>query len=110
LALGLLLVAVLLASLVGLIESALLISIPNVTLFAIIYTFLGEREFAFPKSTDAVPARLCFLDYFFLSFTTATALSPTDTSPLSTRVRMLMHDGRIGRFTAHHCNRRSTSN
>ncbi|MGB6985140.1 MAG: hypothetical protein WBD74_04090, partial [Candidatus Aquilonibacter sp.] len=31
-----------------------------------------------------------FLDYLFLGFSTATAFSPTDTLPLTTRARMLM--------------------
>lgn len=31
-----------------------------------------------------------FLDYVFLAFTTATAFSPTDTSPLTTQARMCM--------------------
>ena len=49
------------------------------------------REFAFPRA-EGQPANhaMHFLDYVFLSFTTATAFSPTDTSPLTTRARMLM--------------------
>jgi len=31
-----------------------------------------------------------FLDYFYVSFTNATAFSPTDTMPLSIRAKMLM--------------------
>jgi hypothetical protein len=31
-----------------------------------------------------------FIDYLFLSFTNATAFSPTDTMPLSGRAKMLM--------------------
>jgi uncharacterized membrane protein len=31
-----------------------------------------------------------FLDYFYLSFTNATAFSPTDTLPMSTWAKMLM--------------------
>lgn len=31
-----------------------------------------------------------FMDYFYVSFTNATAFSPTDTMPLSVRVKMLM--------------------
>lgn len=31
-----------------------------------------------------------FMDYFYVSFTNATAFSPTDTLPLSVRVKMLM--------------------
>jgi len=31
-----------------------------------------------------------FVDYFFLSFTTSTAFSPTDTLPLTARMKLLM--------------------
>ena len=31
-----------------------------------------------------------FVDYFFLSFTNATAFSPTDTLPLSARAKLMM--------------------
>ena len=31
-----------------------------------------------------------FIDYLYLSFTNATAFSPTDTMPLTVRVKMLM--------------------
>ena len=31
-----------------------------------------------------------FLDYFYIAFTNATAFSPTDTLPLSARLKMLM--------------------
>jgi hypothetical protein len=76
---------------IRLLETSLLIWVNNVIVFAIIYHLIGEREFAFPRS-DRQPAeqRMNFLDYVFLSFTTATAFSPTDTSPLSTRARMFM--------------------
>lgn len=76
---------------VRLIQTSLLIWVSNVVVFAIIYHLLGEREFAFPRAEGA-PAnqRMNFLDYVFLSYTTATAFSPTDTSPLSTRARMCM--------------------
>jgi uncharacterized membrane protein len=74
-----------------LLETALLIWVGNVVVFAIMYHLIGQREFAFPRF-DQQPSDepMNFLDYVFLSFTTATAFSPTDTPPLSTRARMLM--------------------
>ncbi|MEO7201067.1 MAG: ion channel [Candidatus Tumulicola sp.] len=76
---------------VRLIETALVIWVGNVIVFAIIYHVLGEREFAFPRREgQSTVEPMNFLDYIFLSFTTATAFSPTDTSPLSTRARMFI--------------------
>jgi hypothetical protein len=76
---------------VRLIESALLIWVGNVIVFAIIYHVIGEQEFAFPRpDQQPIDQSMNFLDYVFLSFTTATAFSPTDTPPLSTRARMFM--------------------
>ncbi len=74
-----------------LIETGLMIWVGNVIVFAIIFHLIGDREFAFPQPTPPTTKQsMNFLDYVFLSFTTATAFSPTDTPPLSTRVRMLM--------------------
>lgn len=76
---------------IRLIETALVIWFGNVIVFAIIYHELGEREFAFPRSElQPTSQPMNFLDYVFLAFTTATAFSPTDTLPLSTRARMFM--------------------
>lgn len=57
----------------------------------------GEREhpdFLFPQMTDASYApkgwQPKFLDYLYVSFTNATAFSPTDTLPLTTWAKMLM--------------------
>jgi len=75
---------------VRLLETALSIWISNVTIFAVIYHWIGEREFAFPRPGGDEDAPLTFLDFFFLSFTTSTAFSPTDTAPLTTRARMLV--------------------
>ena len=57
-------------------------------------------EFLFPQATvphqttathnDAPPFTPGFVDYLFLSFTNATAFSPTDTMPLSQRAKLLM--------------------
>jgi len=46
----------------------------------------GRRDFAFPG--DLRTPR--YAEYLFLAFTAATAFSPTDTMPLTTRVRMMM--------------------
>ena len=74
-----------------LLESAVLIWIANVVIFAVVYHWIGEGEFAFPRSPDGSALKpLTYLDYLFLSFTTSTAFSPTDTSPLTTRARMFM--------------------
>ena len=53
-----------------------------------------NRDFLFPQQTE--PALLeggwrpLFLDYLFVSFTNASAFSPTDTMPLSRWAKMLM--------------------
>ena len=74
-----------------LIQTAVLIWVGNVVVFAIFFSLVGERELLFPQAPDREPVRpKVFLDYVFLSFTTATAFSPTDTAPLSTRARMLI--------------------
>ncbi len=73
-----------------LLQTALAIWVSNVAIFAVIYHWIGEREFLFPHRDGDPPAELVFLDYLFLSFTTSTAFSPTDTAPLSTRTRMLI--------------------
>jgi hypothetical protein len=57
---------------------------------------LDERpDFQFPQMTDEVAAlypgwRPQFADYLYLSLTNATALSPTDTMPLSVAAKMVM--------------------
>ncbi len=55
----------------------------------------GRSEFIFPYMTLAAgiagtDARPSFVDYLFLSFNTSTAFSPTDTLPLSARMKLLM--------------------
>jgi hypothetical protein len=76
---------------IRLIQTAIFIWIGNVIIFAILYSLIGEREFLFPQSPyPEVDRPKTFLDYVFLSFTTATAFSPTDTAPLTTRARMLI--------------------
>jgi hypothetical protein len=53
----------------------------------------GARDFLFPQ--DTLPERVSawhpkFLDYFYVSFTNATAFSPTDAMPLSPWAKVLM--------------------
>jgi hypothetical protein len=55
------------------------------------------NDFLFPQMTLSLPNRIQtenwspgFIDYLFLSFTNATAFSPTDTLPLSGRAKLLM--------------------
>jgi uncharacterized membrane protein len=54
----------------------------------------ADRDFLFPQQTE--PALLEtgwrpeFLDYLYVSFTNATAFSPTDAMPLSRWAKMLM--------------------
>ncbi len=55
----------------------------------------GKPDFQFPQMTDEVAAlypgwRPQFVDYLYLSLTNATALSPTDTMPLSVQAKLLM--------------------
>ena len=54
----------------------------------------SAREFLFPQHTISAIERTVagpgFVDYLFLSFTTATALSPTDTAPLTQKMKLLM--------------------
>jgi hypothetical protein len=75
---------------IALLETAMAIWVCNVAIFAVIYHWIGDREFLFPSRDGEPAAPLVFLDYLFLSFTTSTAFSPTDTAPLSTRTRMLV--------------------
>jgi len=54
----------------------------------------GPSEFIFPQmtltETAGTASRLSFVDYLFLSFCTSTAFSPTDTMPLTARMKLLM--------------------
>jgi uncharacterized membrane protein len=82
-----------------LLASAVSIWLTNVLTFALLYWEVdgggperrlrdpaGRRDLAFPG--DLRTPR--YAEYLFLAFNTATAFSPTDTLPLSTRVRMMM--------------------
>ena len=55
----------------------------------------GQSEFIFPHMTLPVgtvgaDTDTGFVDYLFLSFNTSTAFSPTDTMPLTVRMKLLM--------------------
>ena len=54
----------------------------------------AQRDFLFPQQLEPVFAdsgwRPLFLDYLYVSFTNATAFSPTDSMPLSRWAKMLM--------------------
>lgn len=82
-----------------LLSSAVAIWLTNVVSFALLYWVIdgngpddrardpkGFRDFAFPGDTT-FPV---FADYLFLAFNTATAFSPTDIVPLTTRTRVMM--------------------
>jgi uncharacterized membrane protein len=90
-----------------LLGSSIIIWIGNLLAFALLYWLIDgggpdarisgdswRADFVWPQPTrpaDIDPAwRPNFLDYLFLAFSTATAFSPTDTLPLTTRARMLM--------------------
>lgn len=53
----------------------------------------GTPDFLFPQTAGAIAGyenwTPGFVDYFFVSFTNATAFSPTDTMPLSPRCKLL---------------------
>lgn len=55
-------------------------------------TNVEEDDFLFPQMTIAACEHWSpgFTDYLYLSFTNATAFSPTDTMPLSERAKLLM--------------------
>jgi len=54
----------------------------------------ADRDFLFPQTTTpevfTQPWTPSFFDYLYTSFTNSTAFSPTDTMPLTTRVKALM--------------------
>lgn len=90
-----------------LLGSAVVVWMGNVLAFALLYWLLDgggpdvrfngnawRADFVFPQPVRQVDIdpnwQPNFLDYLFLAFSTATAFSPTDTLPLTTRARMLM--------------------
>jgi uncharacterized membrane protein len=90
-----------------LILAALGIWLTNVVVFALVYWELdrrgaharstgnaGDSELLFPQMTLDEPRYEAWLpvfgDYLYVSFTNSTAFSPTDTMPLSSRIKMAM--------------------
>lgn len=94
-----------------LVVAALQIFATNVVVFALLYWELDRGgpvarrdtdagalpspDFQFPQDGDASTGgsdtwKPAFLDYLYLSFTNCTAYSPTDTMPLTTRVKAAM--------------------
>ncbi|MDX6318592.1 MAG: hypothetical protein QOD35_1992 [Nocardioidaceae bacterium] len=90
-----------------LILAALGIWLTNVVVFALVYWELdrrgaharstgkaGDSELLFPQMTLDEPRYAEWLpvfgDYLYVSFTNSTAFSPTDTMPLSSRIKMAM--------------------
>ncbi|GLV54826.1 hypothetical protein KDH_17220 [Dictyobacter sp. S3.2.2.5] len=86
-----------------LLRSATLLWISNVLVFAVWYWNIdggGPRkrhenahqasDFLFPQQANGASWEAHFFDYLFVAFTGATAFSPTDTSPLSRRAKVLM--------------------
>jgi hypothetical protein len=90
-----------------LLGSSVVVWVSNLLAFSLLYWLIDgggpdERinsdtwhaDFVFPqpvRPADINPNwQPNFLDYLFLGFSTATAFSPTDTLPLTTRARMLM--------------------
>jgi uncharacterized membrane protein len=90
-----------------LLASSLVIWVTNVITFSLLHWQLDQGgpearinyrrhrpDWRFPQadgSADVPPDwRSLFVDYLFLSFTTATAFSPTDTLPLTTRAKLMM--------------------
>jgi hypothetical protein len=94
-------------SAITLLATAIVIWVTNVLIFAFVYWQIdrggpegrshgwrGRSDFTFARGdeSDGVPAdwRPSFADYLYLGYNTATAFSPTDTLPLTTRAKMLM--------------------
>jgi uncharacterized membrane protein len=89
-----------------LILSAVVIWLTNVAIFALWFWQLDRggpdrrardpdaaADFQFPQMTEPSNYpdwRPNFVDYLYLSYTNSTALSPTDTMPMTTRVKLLM--------------------
>ena len=95
------------ASGTSLLRAALIIWFQNVIVFAVVYWELDgggphrraaggdvRRDFLFPQFdvTSVAPPgwRPTFIDYLYISFTNASAFSPTDTMPLTHPAKLLM--------------------
>lgn len=87
----------------GLLRAGLLLWISNILIFSVWYWEIDgdgpihrhQRghtavDFMFPQQATGRPFAPGFVDYLFLAFCFATALSPADTSPLTHRAKLLM--------------------
>ena len=86
-----------------LLRSAALLWVSNILIFALWYwevdgdgPFMRHKrghpvsDFLFPQQTRGIVWKAGFVDYVFLAFCFATALSPADTAPLTARAKLLM--------------------
>lgn len=87
----------------GLLRAGALLWISNILIFAVWYWEIDgdgpvhrhQRghpaiDFMFPQQATGRPFAPGFVDYLFLAFGFATALSPADTAPLTPRAKLLM--------------------
>jgi hypothetical protein len=87
----------------GLLRAGALLWISNILVFAVWYWEIDgdgpvhrhQRghtavDFLFPQQASGGPFAPGFVDYLFLAFGFATALSPADTAPLTPRAKLLM--------------------
>lgn len=87
----------------GLMRAGALLWLSNILIFAVWYWEIDgdgplhrhQRghpaiDFMFPQQATGKPFAPGFVDYLFLAFCFATALSPADTAPLTARAKLLM--------------------
>ena len=87
----------------GLLRAGALLWISNILIFSVWYWELDgdgpmhrhqrghtAADFLFPQQATGRPFAPGFVDYLFLAFCFATALSPADTAPLTRRAKLLM--------------------
>jgi hypothetical protein len=86
-----------------LLQSAIALWLSNIFTFSLWYWYIDghdwrgrireSTDFIFPQPTnlpEGAKVPLNYFDYLFLAFNTATAFSPTDVVPVTTRTRLLM--------------------
>lgn len=87
----------------GLLRAGVLLWLSNILVFAVWYWEIDgdgpihrhqrghpAADFLFPQQSMGKPFAPGFVDYLFLAFGFATALSPADTAPLTPRAKLLM--------------------
>ncbi|HEY7339997.1 MAG TPA: hypothetical protein VH591_03885 [Ktedonobacterales bacterium] len=87
----------------GLLRAGALLWVSNILIFAVWYWEIDgdgpvhrhqhghpAADFLFPQQATGRPFAPGFVDYLFLAFGFATALSPADTAPLTPRAKLLM--------------------